>query len=658
MKDLNVLTTLRGIGQAREKVFAAAGIEDVQSLLTYLPASFRENVVVPLKDTDPSEPAFCCLKVTSIPRVSFFARGRRALRFGVSDGSGFGEVVFFYQTYLASRFTVGKTYYFYGRFKLNGTRYICFSPEFEDADRPLAPVTPRYPLVQGLTQKMLQSAIKEALPRAEHLLPENLPQDLLEKLGLLSRTEAVRLIHNPQTTEDARRARERFAFEELYFFRLDLLLLQKKRGIPSVDGMHAVSMEPFFSALGFQTTNAQMRAIAEITGDLIGNGHGEKLPAMHRLLQGDVGSGKTAVAAAGLYLTLMNGKKCALMAPTELLACQHEKKLSRLFSAFGFSTYLLTGSSRAAERKRIECALKSDDPCLIIGTHALLSDWVAAKELSLVVVDEQHRFGVRQRDTLLSKAQEKNLLVMSATPIPRSLALFLFSQKDISVLDELPKGRTPIQTFYIGENKRARADAFLMECLRQGGQAYIVCPLIEENEQSDLMAAESRYEDAVRTFAPFSVGFLHGKLSPVKKQEAMEDFASGKTRVLVSTTVIEIGIDVPEACVMCVENAERFGLATLHQLRGRVGRGARASTCILISSAKGLSARERLKTVCETSDGFRLAEYDMKHRGPGDFFGVMQSGKLVFSAAKEADEQLLKRAAEAAEEFFEKTVDN
>ena len=658
MSEKRPLTSLKGIGARRAEVFAAANISDVESLLTYFPASFRENVVVPLNETDPAENALTRLVVESVPRVSFFAHGRRALRFSASDGTATCEIIFFYQTYLQSRFVPGSAYYFYGRYKKNNERYLVFSPEYVNAEETLSPVTPIYPLVRGLTQKMLQNAVQQALPLVDELIEENLPIQLVTRLGLMGRADAVRRIHCPKTVDEAKAARERFAFEELYFFRLDLLLLQKKRGIPSVEAMKAVSMKPFFDALGFVATEAQNRAIAEITGDLVGNGHGGLIPAMHRLLQGDVGSGKTAVAAASLYLALQNGKKCALMAPTELLAKQHEAKLAPLMRSFGFETYLLCGSTKAAERRRIEAALNADAACLLIGTHALLSDWVQLRNFALVVVDEQHRFGVRQRDTLLSKAQEKNLLVMSATPIPRTLALFLFSKDDVSVLDELPPGRTPIRTFYIGENKRARADAFIKKELEAGGRAYLVCPLIEENEESDLMAAESRYEEAKRCFAPFSVGFLHGKMSTEKKRAAMEEFATGKTQVLVSTTVIEIGIDVPEASVMCIENAERFGLATLHQLRGRVGRGSRASTCILISSAKGLNARERLKTLCETTDGFRLAEFDMKHRGPGDFFGVAQSGKLVFSAANSADEALLEKAARAAEDFFEKTVDN
>ncbi len=652
------LTALRGIGSARAKVFASAGVEDVASLLTYFPASFRENIVVPLAQTDPSENALCRLKVTGVPRVAFFAHGRRALRFPASDESGSCEMVFFYQTYLQSRFAVGKTFYFYGRFKKNGARYLCFSPEFEDGDTALPPITPVYPLVRGLTQKTVASAMREALRYADELLKENLPEEVVASLALPSRADAARKLHAPATMKEAERARERFAFEELYFFRLDLLLLKQKRGIPSVDAMHAVNMAPFFAALGFAPTEAQNRAIAEITADLIGDGHGGRISAMHRLLQGDVGSGKTAVCAAALYLTLQNGKKCALMAPTELLAEQHAKKLSALFSEFGFETVLLTGSTKAADRRRAEVLLKEEAPCLVVGTHALLSDWVEMKSLSLVVVDEQHRFGVRQRDTLLSKAGEKNLLVMSATPIPRTLALFFFSKEDVSVLDELPAGRKEIQTFYVGEGKRARVDAFIKEQLVLGGRAYIVCPLIEENEESDLMAAQSRFEEACAFFAPFEVGFLHGKMSSQLKKAAMEDFASGRTQVLVSTTVIEIGIDVPEASVMCIENADRFGLATLHQLRGRVGRGERASTCILISSAKGVGARERLGKLCASSNGFELAEFDMQKRGPGDFFGVAQSGRLVFSAAKGADELLLEKAARAAEDFFEKTVDN
>ncbi|MBR6530511.1 MAG: DEAD/DEAH box helicase, partial [Clostridia bacterium] len=336
MRNQVSLTDLRGIGKARAEVFASAGISDVASLLTYFPASFRENRLTLLNDTDPAEGALCRLKVTTVPRVAFFAHGRRALRFVASDASGSCEVVFFYQTYLISRFAVGKEYYFYGRFKLNGTRHVTFSPEFEDADKPLAAITPVYPLVKGLSQKMLTSALREAVLLADTVLEENLEPCLVEKLGLLPRAEAARKLHFPKTMEEAQKARERFAFEELYFFRLDLLLLQRKRGIPSVCGMHAVNMAPFFAALGFTPTTAQNRAIAEISADLIGDGHGKKIPAMHRLLQGDVGSGKTAVAAASLYLTMQNGKKCALMAPTELLAEQHAKKLAPVFRTFGF----------------------------------------------------------------------------------------------------------------------------------------------------------------------------------------------------------------------------------------------------------------------------------------------------------------------------------
>ncbi len=652
------LIQIKGVGAKRAALFENAGITDGASLLTYLPASFRSNVVRLLIDTDPTEPTLTCLTVQTAPRVSFFGGKRRALRFVAGDESASCEIIFFYQTYLQSRFVVGQQFYFYGRYKVGKNRFLCFSPEFETADKALPPITPIYPLVKGLSRRMIVSALDALLPHTREIIEENLPPELLHKTGLIPRAQAVLWLHRPETMEQAEAARRRFAFEELYFFRLDLLLLQKKRAMPQVDGMHPVSLSEFWKAVGFHPTQAQNRAIAQIFSDLIGSGHGERLSAMHRLLQGDVGSGKTVVCAAAIYLALKNGKKAALLAPTELLANQHYEKLSALFSHLGFECHLLCGSSKVAERRRVDAALQSENSCLVIGTHALIAERVAARDLSLVVIDEQHRFGVRQRDTLLAKAEEKNLLVMSATPIPRTLALFLFSPQDVSVLDELPPGRKTISTFYIGENKRERADGFIRKQLEEGARAYIVCPLIEENEESDLMAAESRYEEAKRTFSGFGVGFLHGKMSSEKKRLAMEEFACGKTQVLVSTTVIEIGIDVPEATVMCIENAERFGLSTLHQLRGRVGRGERESYCILISSARSPASRERLKNLCENSDGFKLAQLDMQSRGPGDFFGVAQSGKLLFSAAKNSDEALLRLAAESAQEFFEKTVDN
>ena len=654
---VSTLNDLRGIGKTRAEVFARAGIETLADLLNYFPASYRENRLIALNRSDPGSPCLVKLCVQSVPRISFFAGGRRAVRFQASDDSGVCDVVYFYQTYLAKRFCVGKTYYFYGRFKPSGSRYLAFSPDYSDGDQTLPAITPVYPLTKGLTQKMLQSAIAQVLPEAERIVLENLPAEVLREHDLMPRAQAVRAAHQPRSVEEASRARTRFAFEELFFFRLDLLLLQKKRGIPSIAPLHAVSTAPYFAALGFAPTEAQNRAIAEIFHDLIGTGTEKSLPAMHRLLQGDVGSGKTAVCAAAIYLTLCNGKKAALMAPTELLAEQHARKLERVFSAFRFPVYCLTGTTPAARRRQIDAALNAADPCLLVGTHALISDRVSARDLSLTVVDEQHRFGVRQRDTLLSKAAEKNLLVMSATPIPRTLALFLFSKDDVSTLDTLPPGRQPVETYYVGASKRDRVDTFVEKELNAGGRAYIVCPLIEESEESDLMAAQSRFEQAKARFKPYNVGFLHGKMSAAAKREAMQDFAQGKTRVLVSTTVIEIGIDVPEATVMCVENAERFGLATLHQLRGRVGRGSRQSYCILLSDARGKAARERLQKLCEIKDGFKLAEYDMDTRGPGDFFGVRQSGFSAFTAAREQDGELLEKASRSAQDFFEKTVD-
>ena len=568
-------------------------------------------------------------------------------KFRASDGENLMDITIFNSKYQAEKIKIGKEYLFYGKVDKKGRLYEMSAPEIEYADNNER-IRPIYSQTAGLSTKIIEKTLAQILNDKEFALTDILPQALREKYKLCSIKYALKNIHFPQSDDALKTARKRLVFDELFIFQIAMKKLRHrvKRDTSAVIKQNYSS--EFFNMLPFKPTNAQIRAVNDCINDM-------SCPnPMSRLLQGDVGSGKTAVAAAICYNAAKNGFQSALMAPTEILAVQHYDSLSQLLTPAGIKTALLTGSTTAADKRDIRQGLADGSIQFVVGTHALLQENVIFKALGLVVTDEQHRFGVSQRACLAGKGINPHLLVMSATPIPRTLALIIYGDLDISVLDELPPGRQIIETYRIDSGKRQRAYNFIKKHLDMGRQAYIVCPLVEQN-QSELTAA-TVYADEIsqKYFTNYNVGLLYGKMKPSQKEAVMKDFAEGKIQLLVSTTVIEVGIDVPNAVIMLIENAERFGLSQLHQLRGRVGRGKYKSYCILVSDAKGDIAKKRLNVMCATNNGFIIADEDLKLRGPGDFFGSRQHGLPNLNIADlHGDMDILKLAQDAAAQLLE-----
>ena len=614
---------LKGVGPSYAKRFAKLGIQTLGDLLAHYPRKYIDYTH-PYPVAEAPFDLECCVKaeVVSKEGTRRIPGGRTLTRVLACDESGSLSLTWFNMPYAADKLQVGECYFFEGRVGGTMLRRDMVNPlirtELQVEAAPLAPV---YRATEGLASSYIAKCVRTALESVESL-PEPLPAALLEKYRLPGKMEAVRSIHLPASAEAAAGARRRLIFEELLTLQLGIFLLRGRSSKETSAPMQQADPTPFFESLPFSPTNAQRRAAREICQDMTGSA------PMNRLLQGDVGSGKTLVAAAAIYCARQNGYQSALMAPTEILARQHARSLADMLEPFGIAVTLLTGGMKAAEKRRALEAIADGRAGLVVGTHAVLTDTVRFARLGLAVVDEQHRFGVRQRGLLAGKARQPHLLVMSATPIPRTLGLLLYGDLDISILDELPPGRTPVKTWFITGKKRADMYAWLEKQLEAGHQAYIVCPAIEENEaDSGLQSVKKYYEETARALLPGRrVGLMHGRLKAAEKNTVMEDFKSGALDVLVSTTVIEVGVDVPNATVMVIENAERFGLSALHQLRGRVGRGSAESCCILISDNENESVRERLRFLCRTPDGFEVARYDLEHRGPGDFFGQAQHG--------------------------------
>ena len=613
---------LKGVGPKTAERFEKLGILTLSDLLCHYPRRYLD-FSKPYSIAEAPADTECVVKaeVFAKPGGRILPGGRRMERITAGDDVSSLEITWFNNPYAAQKLELGQEYYFQGIVTGGMLRRQMVNPQVRtDAQVKSSPFEAVYPQTEGLTSSAIAKCVRQLLPHAE-LLPYPLPSEMLKKYRLLSKADAVRAIHCPATEEEAFAARRRLIYEELLVLQLGIGRMKNHGAASTGAPMKKADASPFWESLSFSPTGAQRRAVEEILTDMSGE------TSMNRLLQGDVGSGKTLVAAAAIWACIRAGYQAALLAPTEILASQHAENLNRLLSPFGMRVALLTGGMKAAARRTTLAAIRDDEADLIVGTHAILSEGVAFARLGLAVVDEQHRFGVRQRGLLAEKAANPHLLVMSATPIPRTLGLLMYGDLDISILDELPPGRKPVKTRCITGKKRADLYGFLDREIDSGRQVYIVCPAIEDAGGSGLNAVKSYYEDIAKAYLPDRrVGLMHGKLKPKEKAEVMDDFKSGRLDALVSTTVIEVGVDVPNATVMVIENAERYGLSALHQLRGRVGRGAAESWCFLVSDNASESVQKRLKFLCSTSDGFAVAQYDLETRGPGDFFGSRQHG--------------------------------
>ena len=613
---------LKGVGPKTAERFEKLGILTLSDLLCHYPRRYLD-FSKPYSIAEAPADTECVVKaeVFAKPGGRILPGGRRMERITAGDDVSSLEITWFNNPYAAQKLELGQEYYFQGIVTGGMLRRQMVNPQVRtDAQVKSSPFEAVYPQTEGLTSSAIAKCVRQLLPHAE-LLPDPLPPEMLKKYRLLSKADAVRAIHCPATEEKAFAARRRLIYEELLVLQLGIGRMKNHGAASTGAPMKKADASPFWESLSFSPTGAQRRAVEEILTDMSGE------TSMNRLLQGDVGSGKTLVAAAAIWACIRAGYQAALLAPTEILASQHAENLNRLLSPFGMRVALLTGGMKAAARRTTLAAIRDDEADLIVGTHAILSEGVEFARLGLAVVDEQHRFGVRQRGLLAEKAANPHLLVMSATPIPRTLGLLMYGDLDISILDELPPGRKPVKTRCITGKKRADLYGFLDREIGAGRQVYIVCPAIEDAGGSGLNAVKSYYEDIAKAYLPDRrVGLMHGKLKPKEKAEVMDDFKSGRLDALVSTTVIEVGVDVPNATVMVIENAERYGLSALHQLRGRVGRGAAESWCFLVSDNASESVQKRLKFLCSTSDGFAVAQYDLETRGPGDFFGSRQHG--------------------------------
>lgn len=613
---------LKGVGPKTAERFEKLGILTLSDLLCHYPRRYLD-FSKPYSIAEAPADTECVVKaeVFAKPGGRILPGGRRMERITAGDDVSSLEITWFNNPYAAQKLELGQEYYFQGIVTGGMLRRQMVNPQVRtDAQVKSSPFEAVYPQTEGLTSSAIAKCVRQLLPHAE-LLPDPLPSEMLKKYRLLSKADAVRAIHCPATEEEAFAARRRLIYEELLVLQLGIGRMKNHGAASTGAPMKKADASPFWEFLPFSPTGAQRRAVEEILTDMSGE------TSMNRLLQGDVGSGKTLVAAAAIWACIRAGYQAALLAPTEILASQHAENLNRLLSPFGMRVALLTGGMKAAARRTTLAAIRDDEADLIVGTHAILSEGVEFARLGLAVVDEQHRFGVRQRGLLAEKAANPHLLVMSATPIPRTLGLLMYGDLDISILDELPPGRKPVKTRCITGKKRADLYGFLDREIDSGRQVYIVCPAIEDAGGSSLNAVKSYYEDIAKAYLPDRrVGLMHGKLKPKEKAEVMDDFKSGRLDALVSTTVIEVGVDVPNATVMVIENAERYGLSALHQLRGRVGRGAAESWCFLVSDNASESVQKRLKFLCSTSDGFAVAQYDLETRGPGDFFGSRQHG--------------------------------
>lgn len=674
---------LSGVGPARVKAYAKLGINTISDLVYHFPRAYENRGDIKLlSECASGEKAAFEMVIGTVPKKTMIRRGMSLLKFTAFDDSGTCEITFYNQNYLADKFPLGATFRFYGQIERAGKRYKMNTPSYEMVieGEELKPLVPVYPLTEGISKNRMAADIESAMNAIVPELEDYLPDDIRRKYKLCTLPFALRAIHDPADYESVAKAKKRLVFDEFFTFALGMTLSGQKRreyGAPICDKN---DISGLLSLFPYELTGDQMKAIEDIKRDMATDS------PMSRILVGDVGCGKTVCAMAAMYIAVQSGRQAVLMAPTEILARQHYSDIAPVFEKLGYKTELLVGSLTASQKKRVRASLAEDDKSLradvVIGTHALIAEGVEISNAGVLVTDEQHRFGVAQRATLSKKGERAHVLVMSATPIPRSLALIMYGDLDLSKINEMPKGRQRVDTFVVDENYRPRLNGFIEKQVAEGGQVYIVCPAVEEKEIEEsgeitlaefgmpkeelppLKAAVQFSEELSAALPNLKIAFLHGRMKGTEKDEIMKQFALGNIDVLVSTTVIEVGVNVPRATLMVVENAERFGLAQLHQLRGRVGRGSRKSYCVLVSDSKGENARERLETMKKEYDGFKIAEKDLILRGPGDFIKgsndplVRQSGGLKFKLADMSEDAgVLSDAYDAAKELIAQSPD-
>lgn len=648
MTEKDSIGAVRGIGPKKQALFEKLSIRTLRDAQEFYPRDYEDRTrIVPIAQLVEGEKAAICAVVGTEPVTKRIRKGLDITRLRVFDSTGTLWLTYYNNRYGTALLHVGSTYVFYGKVQGSGAMRNLVAPVSEpvpEGQTPPGRMYPIYPLTAGLTQRDIMRVVEAALtvPMGE----EWMPCEIAARHRLILHAQAVQQIHKPQSMPDVQEARRRLIFEELFLLCCGLARLKDRR--TTVSGLRFPTGTPddFWKLLPFAPTGAQCRAAQEIWQDVKG------ARPMNRLVQGDVGSGKTVLAAVLCYLAAQNGYQSAIMAPTEILAAQHMESLSEIFARVGIRCALLLGSMTAKQKAECKEKIAAGEVQVVIGTHALIQKGVDFQKLGAVVVDEQHRFGVAQRAMLHEKGQTPHVLVMSATPIPRTLALILYGDLDVSVVDELPPGRTPVETFAVGESMRRRIYAFMEKQIKAGGQVYVVCPLVEEGELP-LKSAEEHGAALQKCLPHRRVGILHGRMKAADKDAIMRQFAQGELDILVATTVIEVGVNVPNACLMVIEDADRFGLSQLHQLRGRVGRGKRESYCICFGADKGAQAKERLKVLCSTNDGFEIARADLAQRGPGDFFGKRQHGLPVLRLADlAADLSLMEQAKKEAGELL------
>lgn len=643
----------KGIGEKKALLFNKLGVFTVHDLVSYFPRRYEDrSSFKPIALTVDGETV--CIKALAAEdaRLTRIRRGLELVKFRVVDESGSVDITFFNQPYIKNSIHRGDSLNIYGKIIGVGAKRTMTNPVIEHenaAGAVTGRIVPVYGLTTGLSQKLIMSTVRQALDVCGSELPEVLPEKIRERYQLAQTGYAYENIHFPASFEDLELARRRLVFEELFLLACALGKMKGSHSKQSGIAMQVQDVEEFFASLPFAPTGAQRRAVADAVRDM------QSGKAMNRLVQGDVGSGKTLVAAALIWYVWKNGHTSAFMAPTEILARQHFDTMTELLSPFGIRVGLLTGSMTAKQKRETKAFIAMGEYDLVVGTHALFSEDVEYSDLALVITDEQHRFGVNQRSSLISKGVRPHVMVMSATPIPRTLALIIYGDLDISVIDELPPGRQTVDTFAVTESYRVRLNGFIRKLVGEGRQVFVVCPMIEENEElpPNMKSAQEHAAELQRYFPDLRVACVHGKLKAKDKNEIMQSFVAGNIDILVSTTVIEVGVDVPNAALMIVENADRFGLSQLHQLRGRVGRGQHKSYCVLVSDTDNEQSMSRLKVMTKTNDGFKISEEDLKLRGPGDFFGSRQHGLPAMHVADlGSDMNVLQTAQQAAQELL------